>query len=183
MFEPRIKSSLNHKPQNVPPELLKMVSEAFREKYDLFLKTRELSTEGSVYPEEIILLIGFRNKGSIRQFNFECSLNYDVESLDEPILEKIHKAIDALDSMMSEYVQNFKELDPEADTVDDENEVVFPRDWTPFDFEKTKIFLKSSTTNTDIERLTEAFLKENDICLEPALEDSQERENTNLPLQ
>lgn len=169
MFEPRIKTSSNHKPQNIPAELLKMIKEVFSQKHASFLENKELIAEGAIYPEEILVLVGFKNKESIRQFNFECSMDYSEKDVG---LDIIHKCIDAIDSMMSEYVENYKELSDDSESVDESQGIEFPRNWSEFDFNKSKVFLKTSATNTEIERLTEAFLLENEARIEANLEEN-----------
>jgi hypothetical protein len=141
--------SFKHKPQPVPKDFLDLIRSSFGEKYADFLKTKRLIIEGAIYPEEITLLVGFQNnEDKLRQTNFESSMDYTNDENND-VLGKIHLMIDALDAMMTEYI--------EAD-----GDIAMPTNWTEFDFEKQKIYLKFSTVNTELERLTEQFLREND---------------------
>lgn len=159
MFEPRLEASHNHKPKSFPPDLLKLTKESLKEKYALFFENKDLKAEGAIYPEEFIVLIGFSDKNSIRQFNFECSMDYAEDS---QVLDLIHLAIDAIDSMLSEEIQK-------TSKVDEDSEILWPQSWTRYTFENKPVFLKTSTINTDIEKMASQFLRENDTTL---LEDS-----------
>jgi hypothetical protein len=146
--------SLKHKPQPIPKDFLDLIQSSFNEKYAQFLKDKRLIVEGSIYPEEITILVGFQNKGDkLRQVNFECSMDYQPNE-NPGVVDKIHLGIDAIDAMMMEYV--------EAD-----GDIAMPTNWAEFDFEKQKIYLKFSTVNTELERQTQEFLKEFDGELPP----------------
>lgn len=141
--------SMKHKPQPVPQDFLDLIRNTFEEKYTEFLKSKRLIIEGSIYPEEITFLIGFQNQeDKLRQINFESSMDY-INDENNGVLEKIHLMIDALDAMMIEYVEA-------------NGDISMPEGWTEFDFEKEKIFLRFSHINTELERMTEQFLRENE---------------------
>lgn len=145
MFEPRIEASNRHSPQSLPPDLVTMISDSMRQKYDYF-QNKDLLVLGAIYPEEIILSIGYRNRDSLRQLNFECSLDIEQENP----MDIFHLGADAIDGMIQEYIES-------------EGDIELPLNWTEFDFENKKIFLKTSRVNTDIENLTLEFLKEHDL--------------------
>lgn len=150
-MDPRNKGSNKHKYQPVPKDFLKLVEETFKEKYAEFLADKNLVVDGAIFPEELILVVGFKNKNEkVRQINFESSMDYTVnfeEDENSKVLENIHLCIDALDAMFAEYV--------EAD-----GDLEMPKLWTEFDFDEQKVYLKSSTDNIELEKLADEFLKE-----------------------
>lgn len=152
-MDPRNSSSLKHKYQPVPKDFLKLVKETFQEKHADFLADKTLIVDGAIFPDELILVVGLKNKNEkIRQINFECSLDYKVDyenDDDGKVLEKIHLGIDALDAMFAEYA--------EAD-----GDIEMPKLWTEFDFEDQKIFLKSSSDNIELEKAADEFLRLHD---------------------
>lgn len=145
MFEPRLTESYKHVPQNLPSDLAKMIRESVYQKYTYF-NNKDVLVQGAIYPEEIILLIGYKEKDSLRQLNFECSISYNPDQ-DQNIIERFHSGADALDSMINEYIEARGDLE-------------MPSDWTEFDFEDFKVYLRFSKLNTEIEKMTLDFLKE-----------------------
>ena len=157
-MDPRNSGSSKHKYQPVPKDFLKLVQETFQEKYAEFLADKTLIVDGAIYPDELILAIGLRNKDEkVRQVNFESSLDYRVDyEADENhgVLEKIHLSIDALDAMFAEYVEA-------------NGDIEMPTLWTEFDFEDQKIYLRSTTNNIELEKMADDFLREHDVDLSP----------------
>lgn len=145
MFEPRLKESFKHTPQNLPTDLGKMIQESICQKYTYF-NDKDVLVQGAIYPEELILSIGYKEKASLRQLNFECSMSYDANN-DQNVIEKFHDSADALDSMINEY-------------IDARGDIEMPDQWTEFDFDDGKVFLRFSKLNTEIEKMTLDFLKE-----------------------
>jgi hypothetical protein len=144
-MDARNTASLKHKFQPIPKDFLKLVQDTFTEKYADFLKDKTLIVDGAIFPEEIVLIVGFKNKNEkIRQQNFECSMDYHNDEYNG-VLEKIHLSIDALDAMVAEYVEANGDLE-------------MPTQWTDFDFEDKKVYLKSSTNNIELEKMADEFL-------------------------
>jgi len=152
-MDPRNSTSLKHKYQPIPKDFLKLVKETFQEKYAEFLADKTLIVDGAIFPEELILVVGIKNKNEkIRQINFECSIDYKVDyenDEDGKVLDKIHLGIDGLDAMFAEYA--------EAD-----GDIEMPKLWTEFEFEDQRIHLKSSTDNIELEKAAEEFLRQHD---------------------
>lgn len=146
-MEPRNSGSTKHKYQPIPGDFLKLVQETFKEKYTSFLEDKTLIVDGAIFPEELIIVVGIRNKDErLRQINFECSMDY-VNDEDHKVLEKIHLSVDALDAMFAEYVEAKGDLE-------------MPKAWTEFDFETEKVYLKSSHNNIELDKLADDFLRE-----------------------
>lgn len=157
-MDPRNSSSFKHKYQPVPKDFLKLITETFQEKYAEFLADKTLITDGAIFPNELILVVGLRNKDEkVRQINFESSMDYKVDYENEGqhgVLEKIHLSIDALDAMFAEYVEA-------------NGDIEMPTLWTEFDFEDQKIYLRSTTNNIELEKMADEFLREHDADISP----------------
>lgn len=146
---PRLKSS--KKWTSFPKEYAEQILNVFKENFAAYIdEDSELIIEGKIYQEEITLRVGYREAGRLAQANFETSISYSSESNDA--LEKIHNSVDAAASMMMEYF----ETDGETD---------FPYTWKEIPFKKTKIYLRFSTENSELEAEANKLLgvTENDI--------------------
>lgn len=135
-MNPRLKSS--KKWTQFPAEYSDQIQAVFRENFAQYLDETqaELIVDGRIYPEEIMLRIGYHEKGRLAQANFEVSINYSQES-DEAI-NSIHKCVDVAASMMIEYFEKDRDAD-------------FPYAWKEFTFQGKKVYLKFSSENSVLE--------------------------------
>lgn len=133
-MNPRKKES--KKWTTLPPELTKQIQAVFVENFSSDLEGKSLKVEGRVYPTEILLRVGINNKGELRFHNFEVSVDHSQEKQDA--VQKINIAVDAIASLVAEYFEN-----------DEESEL--PLTWHEYPFQKTKIWLQYSSTNSDLE--------------------------------
>ncbi len=93
--------------------------------------------EGRIYSKEILMRVGLQNKGELRRFNFEVSL--DLLTKEEDIIfNQLALGIDAIASLMTEYFAN-------------ENDLELPYTWTETQFETAKVWIQHSTENSDLE--------------------------------
>lgn len=146
---PRLTSSVSKNQTKLPPDILSLISESVKESFESFLNEKELVAEGEIYLEEVLLRIGFREKGGLRQMNFECSLDYSNEKPEE-VMERIYDGLDALQSMLDQYIEN-------------EGDVEFPLSWQAYDLGDKKIYLKTSTENSSLEEQANKLLGEDFI--------------------
>ena len=140
-MKPRLTSSKKWTP--FPKDYLTQIQSAFNEAFPAQLKTGKLILEGRIYPEEILLRVGYLESGRLLQNNFEVSIGYSSKKQDA--LERIHNCIDAAASMMNEYF--------ESDGVVD-----FPLQWKDFDFDGHPIWVQYTTVNTDLEAEADRLL-------------------------
>ncbi|MGZ3772330.1 MAG: hypothetical protein ACXVCY_00555 [Pseudobdellovibrionaceae bacterium] len=131
---PRLKSS--KKWTAFPKEYSDQIQTVFKENFAQYLEDGELIVEGRIYQEEVLLRVGFLEKGRLLQANFEVSMDYSQQ--DQDAIKRIHNCIDAAASMMADYLEN-------------EGEVDFPYTWKEFPFQGKKIYLQYSTENTSLE--------------------------------
>lgn len=133
-MNPRLKSS--KKWTSFPKEYSDQILTVFTENFAQYLDQGELIIEGRIYPEEILLRVGYLEKGRLAQANFEISMNYSQE--DQDAVKRIHNCVDAAASMMLEYLENDGEVD-------------FPYLWKEVPFEGKNLFLQFNTENSSLE--------------------------------
>lgn len=129
---------------NLPAELCEQIREVFAENFAQLAKGGSLIVEGRIYPEELVLRVGYIENGRLQQANFEVSMDFD--SAKQNALEQIHLAIDCAASMMEEYCDGEFDLEP------------FPREWSSVKVDKKVIFIQVSTTNTSLEAEADRLL-------------------------
>ncbi len=170
-MNPRLKSS--KKWTNFPKEYSDQIEAVFKENFAQFLDDAELIIEGRIYSDEIMLRVGYHEKGRLAQANFEVSMNYSQDQQDA--VTRIHNCVDAAASMMMEYFDN-------------EGIVDFPYTWTEFPFQGKKIFLKYTTENSSLEAeankllgITDDAMMMEDEETEDALEVAEIKEELSPP--
>ena len=142
-MKPRLSTS--KKWVSLPREYLQQINEVFTEKFKDSLQGSQIVTEGRIYSKELLLRVGCLKTHSLRQSNFETSIEYDGNK--QNVISLTYKAIDLIDSMMDEYLSHHKET-------------AFPRTWQVFHFEGQEIFLQYSTINTKLESHADQLLGE-----------------------
>lgn len=141
-MEPRLPSS--RKSTDFPPDYIKLIKDVVEKNFKKVAKTHTIHPNGKIYTEEIITQIGFREKGSIRQFNFEASIGYSTKP--NNIMDQIYTCIDALASMIEQYFEA-------------EGDIEMPREWYKFDFEGKEIYLKMTGENPDLEKEADELIR------------------------
>lgn len=140
---PRLDSSIFKSQSSFPPDALKLIQESLQEQYAEFLADKVLVVQGVIYPKELILSVGFRDKGGIRQRNFEASMDFDLQTQNPVNL--IHAGLDAVGSMMSQWIET-------------DGDLAVPLEWTKFDLDKNPLWLRSTNVNSDLEAQANALL-------------------------
>lgn len=156
-MQPRLKSS--KKWTAFPQEYVAQIETVFQENFSDLLGTNKLVIEGRIYPAEVMLRVGIKQEGRLRQSNFEVSMDYDPKKKDA--VDRIHNCIDAAASMMMDYFEN-------------EDESEFPRSWQEFPFQGHKLFLQYTTENPDLEAQADALLGEDEKALVLEEEESED---------
>ncbi|MFS4460002.1 hypothetical protein [Bdellovibrio sp. HCB2-146] len=133
-MNPRLKSS--KKWTAFPKEYSEQIQTVFTENFAEHFDDAELIVEGRIYQQEILLRVGFHQKGRLAQANFEVSMDYSQDKQDA--VARIHNCIDAAASMMMEYFENDGDVD-------------FPYTWKEFPFQGQKLYLQYSTENSNLE--------------------------------
>ncbi|KYG61169.1 hypothetical protein AZI85_09465 [Bdellovibrio bacteriovorus] len=156
-MNPRLKSS--KKWTAFPKEYSDQIQAVFTENFAQYLDNGDLVIEGRIYPEEILLRVGYLEKGRLAQANFEVSMNYSQDQQDA--VQRIHNCVDAAASMMMEYLENDGEVD-------------FPYTWKEFPFQGKKLYLQFTTENSSLEAEANKLLGVDDETLYNDAEESDE---------
>lgn len=171
-MNPRLKSS--KKWTGFPKEYSEQIQAVFKENFAQYLDEGDLIIEGRIYQEEILLRVGYLEKGRLAQANFEVSMNYSQDQQDA--VKRIHNCVDAAASMMMEYLENDGEVD-------------FPYTWKEFPFQGGKIYLQFTTENTSLEEQAnkllgldeESLVHDEDETDEDALSRAEQSEELSPP--
>ena len=140
-MKPRKKDS--KKWSQLPPELTKQIQAVFDENFKTQLDGKILKVEGRIYPAEVLMRVGINRKGELRYQNFEVSVEHDAKKQNTVL--QIQLAVDAIASLMMDYFENDEDFE-------------MPYLWQEYPFEKQKVWLQYSSTNTDLEREADRLL-------------------------
>lgn len=159
---PRLKTS--KKWTSFPADLVQQIQTAFTENFQKEGKNGEFRVEGWIYPEEIILRVGYLGKGRLQQSNMEISA--DVKNTEQAV-QKIHLVVDAAASLFVEFFD--RETEDESDSERAEK-LDLPLVWKEISFENDKVYLQYTTVNSSLEaeadKLLEGGLAENALVYE-----------------
>lgn len=133
-MQPRLKTSKKWSP--LPQELIKQIQSVFSQSFQEHIKGGKIEAGGRIYPEEILIKVGYKAGGGLRQKNWEISLPYKKDK--DNVLKLLHLAVDAVGAL-------FEQLFNSDDDVD------FPRIWEEIDFEERKIWIQYTTINNELE--------------------------------
>lgn len=142
MIKPRLKTS--KKGTELPLDYIKMVKDVISKSFKKHLKGQTVIVEGMIYPEEVLLRIGFKENTSIKQKNFESSVGFSPK--EKNVLQQINLSIDALGSMIDQYFTSKEDID-------------LPLVWTEFKMEGKPVYLQTTGENSDLEAKADEFLK------------------------
>lgn len=131
----------------LPEEFRLKARTVFEQNFKAEAQQGDFFIDGRIYPREILVRVGFRKHGRLKQANFEVSMDH---SPDQKAMEKLFIGIDALGAVFETHFEHEKE--GETDDVD------YPLTWQEFDFEETPLHLKFSTTNTELEAEADRIL-------------------------
>lgn len=133
-MQPRLRSSRKWTP--LPAELVEQIQSVFHDNFQQHIKGGTVEAGGRIYPEEILVVVGFRPEGVLKQNNFEVSIGYRRDK--DNVLKLLHLAVDAVGSLFDQFFNSEKDHD-------------FPRIWQEVQFEKRSIYVQYTTTNTELE--------------------------------
>ncbi len=126
-----------------PPEFIDQVNSVFKETFVKNLADSTLIVDGRIYPEELVLRVGVREKGRLKQSNFEVSTDYEADVPES--LDRIHCLVDVAASMMLEYFES-------------EGEAEFPFVWKEYPYKGKPLYLQINAENTELEEQANAIL-------------------------
>src|SRR6218665_889321 len=110
-----------------PPEYTQQITTVFQEAFGQELGQSHLVVEGKIYPEEICMRVGFREATSLRQANFEVSVDFTPDK--QNAIETIYSCIDGISALMTSYFEGTP-----AESM--------PIDWKPFSFDRKEMYFQ-----------------------------------------
>lgn len=162
-MQPRLTSST--KWTLFPKEYLEQIKSVLDESYKDYLSKGEFIVEGKIYREELLLRIGFLEKGRLRQINFEASIEYTFEK--DNVIDSINQCFDCCSSMLGEYLERTMStetttpnslFESENIEVNLEDQMNLPYTWTLINFNEREIHIQFSTVNSFLENQANALL-------------------------
>lgn len=152
---PRLATST--KSTDVPQEFLSKVRGVFEKQFDVEADLGEFLADGRIFPDEVVLRIGYLEKGRLKQINFEASMDIKkprladaaaAEESETGTMDRLYTLIDVLGSLMEEYF----------DADQNEEEMDLPLHWKAYEFEGETVYLQHSTVNTRLEEEADRLL-------------------------
>ncbi|NJM10148.1 MAG: hypothetical protein HC883_04530 [Bdellovibrionaceae bacterium] len=140
-MEPRLKTSKKWTP--LPKDFLSQIRTVFKETFKAQIGKGVVETDGRIYPEEILVSVGFRPDQGLRQSNFEVSIAYKKDK--DNVLKLLHMAVDAAASLFEQFF-----------AAEDDQE--FPRIWQEFEVDGRMVYAQYTTTNTELESEADRLL-------------------------
>ncbi len=139
-MDPRLPSSTKWVP--LPEEYCNLAREVFEGHFQKQLEDATLLVEGRIYRHELIVRLGYVPRGSIRQINFEASIDFNLEK--NNAFELLNFLMDPLASMLEDFLET-KEVD-------------FPAFWKQFTFKNKEVYLQYSAYNSRLEAEADKLL-------------------------
>lgn len=130
----------------LPAEYTEQIQDVVNRSYNQYVQNGKIIVEGRIYPEEMLLRIGYLEKGRLKQANFEASIEYHPENGNP--MDTLSICVDALGTMMDVYFENEEEGEP----------VNFPTSWKGFALTSGQVYLQYSTINTELEAEADRLL-------------------------
>lgn len=165
-MEPR--KSRSAKWTELPKDYVKQVTNALRESFADEIKSGKFVVEGRIYSDELLVRMGFLEKGRIRQRNFEMSLDYRAGKDDT--LKLLNLAVDVGATMLEEMFSATSDQD-------------FPRLWQPYEVEGRNVYVQFSAENSELDKAADELLGKDDASLVKDAPDVDEDEEVLKKLQ
>ena len=145
----------------VPKDYIKQVTNALRDSFADEVKSGKFIVEGRIYKDELLLRMGYLEKGRIRQVNFEMSMDFKPGKDDT--LKLLNLAVDVGATMLEELFS--------SESDDD-----FPRTWQPFEVEGRTVHVQFSSENSELDEKANAILGATDehLVKEASADDDDE---------
>lgn len=147
-MEPRLKTST--KWTALPKDFLAQIRTALKENFANQIGKGKVEVDGRIYPEEVLIRVGFAEPGRLKQSHWDVSVPYKKDK--DNVLKMLHLAVDAGASLFDQIFTS-----PDDD---------FPRIWQEIDFESRKIYIQYTTENAELEDEADGLLglKKNDLA-------------------
>jgi hypothetical protein len=144
-MEPRLSTSRKWTP--LPEELITQIRSVFKQSFKSHIGQGSIEANGKIFPEEILVSVGYRAQNALKQSNFEISIAYKRNK--DNVLKLLHLAVDASAALFEQFFAA-------------ENDHDFPRIWEEAKFENRSIYIQYNTVNSTLESEADRLLGESD---------------------
>ena len=142
----------------IPADFSKQVINALRDSFKDEIKSGKFVFEGRIYPDELVIRVGYIENGRLRQTNFDVSVDYKPGRDDTYKLLGI--AVDVGATMLDELFSTVEDAD-------------FPRVWQPFEVEGKQVYMQFSSENSELDREADKILGQGEDSLVREGEDDE----------
>lgn len=158
-MEPR--RSKSAKSTQLPRDYANQVIAVLKDTFADEVKSGKFIVEGRIFPDEILLRMGFLENGRLRQKNFEISLDFNGGKDDT--VKLLNLAVDVGATMLDEMFSSTEDAD-------------FPRTWKSYEVEGRHVYLQFSSVNSELDKEASKLLGENPDRLVQTDEELEELE-------
>lgn len=167
---PRLK--ISKKWTAFPPDLTAQIGNSFKLQFKKESKQGTFKAEGRIFPTEILLRVGYLEKGRLKQSNLEISVDFNAK---DDVVSKIHLCVDALGSVFFDYFDAMNAANANSDENSDETStdealvenlldstvtpgLDLPAAWKAFPFLNETVYIQYSTVNSELEAEADRLL-------------------------
>ena len=133
---PRLSTSIKWTP--FPSEFTEKIIQVMSENFTEQAAKGHFSVEGRIYPQEILMRVGYNETGRLKQDNFEASMDYTMKTPEQSAQKTIFSCLDAIGTSFDELFNSNEEIE-------------LPKHWEAYDFDGDIVWMQYSTVNTDLE--------------------------------
>ncbi len=166
-MKPRLPTSAKWTP--FPKEFSEKIIQVMSENFAEQCTRGEFTVDGRIYPQEILLRVGYIERNRLKQDNFEASSEYTMATPEQSAQKTIFSCLDAIGSSFDELFH----------TRTEGEDLELPVEWEAYDFEGDIVWMQYSTVNTKLEeeadRLLNSFGEDNLVREDSDSEDALSR--------
>lgn len=167
---------------NLPSEFSAKIKTIFENQFKVEAGYGEFMVDGRIYPDEVVIRIGFLEEGRLKQINFEASIDlpkvdaedensaggYGLDGMDRvsstsafrmendgPVLTSQSRTMNRIYVCIDALGSSLEEYFEEGD---EDRGTDIPLFWNKYDFENDEVYMKSSTVNTRLEEEADRLL-------------------------
>lgn len=142
-MNPKLSTSIQW--THLPSEFLEQVHASLLKLWPAIPENLSLIVEGWVFPEELVVRIGFLEKGRLTQANFEISKEISKK---QKIMDQVEICFDAAFTSANEYLTAGESANPH----------VYPRIWKELTHKGNPLWFQFSTENSELEKQANQLL-------------------------
>lgn len=154
----------------IPGDYLKIIQDVFNKNFAKHLLKEKKDKEsfvafGGLFSDEVLLVITLRHPGNLRTTTCYASIDYPAPkfksestgksksfSVSEAVEHSINLCVDAIAGFFQSYFDEGRPVDYDTE---------YSQDWTVYEIEREKIYMKVNRDNLELEAQATALLEKN----------------------